>query len=126
MDATAIRFLVPSSSWRFAWCSRNNSRAQTACLVRDNLSFPGQFAGTCLVPRESKPEVPHDFLLSAFESRGFVVCLLRAVNYSLYLTGSPQKGALCITTIKHQTRTCSIVLRRAPHARKFATAAPTT
>ena len=36
------------------------------------------------------------------------------------------RGALCITTIKHPTRTCSTALRLVLPARKSATAAPTT
>src|SRR5262249_25053511 len=59
---------------------------------------------------------------------GAVVCLLRAVNYSLFSLSIHElkKGALCITTIKHSMSTCNIVSKLARRAHKSATAAPTT
>ena len=69
MDATAIHFLVPSSSWRFAWVQEITlEHRQRVCTGQ--LVFPGQFAGAVTFPAGVSPRVSSDFLLSAFESRG--------------------------------------------------------
>ena len=75
MDATAIRFLMChlrlGASCRVLFEETLRSRPDVIRVSRrDNLSFPGQFAGTCLFLGRVSPQVPHDFFLNAFESRG--------------------------------------------------------